>query len=124
MYTALWSVMSYTKGHTLVGIPLHNPIELMHAFALLHVCINCLRAEQNVVYLGQGGDIIAETRALLMANNVNHGDFSQDVLNTLTPLLPSKTTSDKSNSRADTGEHAPMTFLIQCSYRTVLCSSR
>jgi hypothetical protein len=63
-----------------------------------------LFVQQNVVYLGRGGDITAETRALLMANNVNHGDFSQEVLNSLAPLLPAKA-SKQSQSRADTGEY-------------------
>eukprot|EP00953_Heterococcus_sp_UTEX-ZZ885_P041541 21189-Heterococcus_DN1.PRE.1 len=61
---------------------------------------------QNVVYLGQGGDITAETRALLMANNVNHGDFSQEVLKSLAPLLPAKA-SKQSKSRADTAWTIP-----------------
>jgi hypothetical protein len=76
----------------------------------VHVCKCVLFVQQNVVYLGQGGDITAETRALLMANNVNHGDFSQEVLNSLAPLLPAKA-SKQSKSRADTGKHTLTIFI-------------
>ena len=54
---------------------------------------------QRVVYLGEGGNNAAETRALLMANNVDHGDFPAQVMHELAPLLPAAIGSGNSASR-------------------------